>query len=318
MLKPLLSCILSLGLATLSLATAQSARGELFDQKKSLQELEVMRGILSTTLSFVMKELRGQDSSKEPGDEVFTFALKGGTTITSFYLYGQGAVFLVPASSLRTYAKKIAYFGGEAELASELGKLEAERSAFEKTYTSEHPKVVELKAKIAETEARLQDEIGGVPGGVQGGVVGGVVGGVPGGVGGGGGKGAGRGVPQEPKRTEDMRKKLADAQEKVKKQREMDETRRAKVLEQIGQIKGYLIEALANHGDSLTQVKPNEYLNIVISTDDAENVYPGFSFTMSSARRRDVISVQKSAITDYKAGKLSLEAFKQKVFQYTN
>jgi hypothetical protein len=298
MLKPLLSCVLSIGLATLSLATAQSARGDLFDTKKSQQELEVMRGILSTTLSFVLKELRGQEGPSK--DDAFSlFAYKGTPTITSFYLYGQGAVFMLPVSSLRTKFAKIAYMGPEDELRWQQ----------------------EAVAVLAGPPGGV---FGGVPGGIEGGVPGGVAGGVGTGIGRGAGGGIGSGVqgakpiPGEEQKKEELRKKLADAQEKVKKQREENEVTRAKTLEQIGQVKGYLIEALANHGDSLTQVKPNEYLNIVISSDDMEILPPGFSLTTGSARRRDVVSVQKSVIMEYKAGKLSMEAFKQKVLQYSN
>jgi hypothetical protein len=112
-----------------------------------------------------------------------------------------------------------------------------------------------------------------------------------------------------------MRKRLADAQEKVKRRRADLETRRQKLLQSLSEIKVYLIEALANHGDSLTFLKPNEYINIILTTDEG---FPVFSDGGESRALREVISVQKTAVSDYKAGRVTLDAFKQKVLQYSN
>src|SRR6058998_940898 len=90
--------IVSLGLV--SWGRAQTPRNDLFDLKKSQQELEIMRGILSTTLGFVVKELRGKDSSApEPREEFFYTGRF--SNVSAFYLYGQGAIFIIPASSFR-------------------------------------------------------------------------------------------------------------------------------------------------------------------------------------------------------------------------
>jgi hypothetical protein len=118
-----------------------------------------------------------------------------------------------------------------------------------------------------------------------------------------------------PDRDESVRRRLAEAQEEVKKRREETEQRRQRMLESVAQIKVYLIEALANHGDSLTHVRPNEYINIVITSEEfGDKLF----FDSTDRGGNDVISVQKSIVTDYKAGRLTLDAFKQKVLQYTN
>src|SRR6266498_5743591 len=92
--------IVSLGLV--SWGSAQTARNDLFDLKKSQQELEIMRGILSTTLSFVVKELQGKaDSSKPEPEDFYVHSGWKIANISAFYLYGQGAVFVIPASSFR-------------------------------------------------------------------------------------------------------------------------------------------------------------------------------------------------------------------------
>src|SRR5207247_8827042 len=79
---------------------ATQTRTDLFDLKKSQQELEIMRGILSTTLGFVMKELRSKDSSAAEPREEFVYAGRF-SNVSAFYLYGQGAIFIIPASSFR-------------------------------------------------------------------------------------------------------------------------------------------------------------------------------------------------------------------------
>ncbi|HTY63879.1 MAG TPA: hypothetical protein VMG30_16650, partial [Acidobacteriota bacterium] len=84
-----------------------------------------------------------------------------------------------------------------------------------------------------------------------------------------------------------------------------------KFLESLKEIRVYLIEALANYGDSLTQVKPGEYVNLILYTDAFD------SDTSKMKTRHDIISAQKSWITDYKAGRITLDNFKQKVLQYT-
>jgi len=123
--------------------------------------------------------------------------------------------------------------------------------------------------------------------------------------------------PTSQAKTEEVRKKLADAQEQVKKRREEAEKQDQKLQELVIQLKGYLIEALASYGDSLTAVKPNEYINLVITTDsDGYGFLIGSTDPVESRPRKEIISVQKSVITDYKAGRITLDGFKQKVLQY--
>ena len=332
--------IVSLGLV--SWGRAQTPRNDLFDLKKSQQELEIMRGILSTTLGFVVKELQGKESSSRP--EVEDKYLRSSwrfSSLDAFYLYGQGAVFVIPASNLRSLlgpraeaygpfrAARTAYFDAESAVREAELALSGEQMAL-------------LQGQLAEMA------LAGVPGGVEGGVIGGVPGGVTGGVAG----GVGAGIPGKarsrpgaqaprpqsqpqaqtaqsptpapeapppgqttPRSPDELRRKLADAQDQVIKRREVAAAKRAKFLEQLAQIKVYLIEALANHGDSLTHVKPNEYITIIITTDDGDFVFHDSPGTRSE---REVLSVQRSAVTDYKAGKLTLDAFKQRVLNYYN
>ena len=278
---------------------AQGTKTALFDVTKSQQELEIMKGILGTTLSFVAQNVQKQEASTRtintPFGKYSTVVAPNWriSNMNAFYLYGQGAVFVMPTSSFR--------LGNYGELfnlrADELNR--------------------ELAAASGEIEAVSRNM---------------ALRGTGQGVGAGTGSGTGSGVPQAAQpptpptpptpppappqvKQEELRKKLAEAQDKVKKSREDTEASRAKLVAMLGEIKGYLIEALANHGDSLTTVKPNEYITLVILTDD----FGGDLLVDESGPRthQEVISVQKSWITDYKAGRLTLDAFKQKALQYS-
>src|SRR5512134_581024 len=76
-----------------------------FDLKKCQQELEIMKGILRTTLGFASQELAaGLKSDKvetRAAAKRFTFGRPGDFSIGAFYLAGQGAVFTIPTSSVR-------------------------------------------------------------------------------------------------------------------------------------------------------------------------------------------------------------------------
>jgi len=75
---------------TLSLGAFSWAQGtqDPFDVKKSREELEIMKGILNTTISFIAESDSQMNIQRNPN-------------IDAFYLAGQGAVFVIPISSFR-------------------------------------------------------------------------------------------------------------------------------------------------------------------------------------------------------------------------
>jgi hypothetical protein len=346
MKKYLATFLIATCLGTLS--WAQGTKSELFDTKKSQDELYVMKAVLASTLAIAAQNLERRaataaaQAQASPTTQVQTpfgpltasrasgYALAspwGYANIDAFYLYGQGAVFMIPASALRLsrYTSTAAGTGGGGGRGSGRGTGEG----------------------VA----------GGVVGGVLGGTRGGTVGGVPAGV---------PATPPQPAAVpkpaappappppppppqvtstnsdevqkmlaaqlkayeEQIRKyqeaiqkdraaldtfrqalekssqtNLAQFQQQLESQSKDVEARRAQTIAALGEIKKDLIEALANYGDALTTVKPNEYISIVILLDESQGP--------------TVISAQRSWITDYKAGRLTLDAFKQKVLQYS-
>ena len=346
MRKQHLCLIILITVALLSWKATPGSQSQLFDLRKSRQELEIMKGILRTTLEFAAKELGTPDSETMKNKIYLNFG--GLSNIGAFYLYGQGAVFTIPTSSLHR------------SLNANLKAVNLSLAALDKQLQDQNillegqlgNRIQEEMERAQEEVERAQEEMEGyqeLNEDAFGGVIGGVVGGVPGGV--------ALVLPPEapappqapaapivhpvpivpptpaalqaapqpkppraqtkvsPEKREELRKRLAEAQEKVKKRQEQLELNQAKFREQLAEVKVYLIEALANHGDSLSVLKPNEYVNLILTDDSGEAFFPGFG---EPRNKREVISVQKSTITDYKAGRLSLDGFKQKVLDYSN
>jgi hypothetical protein len=249
-----------------------------FDAKKSREELEIMKGILGTTLSFALQDSQQQTPSP------WRYS-----NINAFFLAGQGAVFVIPSSTLRSAA----YFGPFANL----GVAIAEQVSAASIQAA-------VDGAMKAVDAALSQAGSGVGSGVGSGTTG-----AP--------DSAGAPTPPQPPKPpqppqvnrEELRKKVEEAREKAKKARETAEQNRKKFLQNLTEVKGHLLETLANHGDSMTTLAPNEYINLVLMTDD-------FGGERAQSRQ-EVISVQKSWITEYRSGKLTLDGFKQKVLQYS-
>ncbi len=270
---------------------AQGNKPDLFDTAKSAQELEIMKGILGTTLSFVAQNLQRQEAAKAstktvntPFGSYSTAVSWRSANINAFYLYGQGAVFIMPTSSLRIsgYGSSMRGVGGNLDVYYLAQEQLSEATARDREVRAQVAEVARQSAAAAPPQAA---------------------------------KAPNAPTPPAQLKDEELRKKLAEAQEKMKKSREEMEANNAKFLAALEQIKVHLIEAIANHGDSLTTVKPNEYISLIIMTDDLEG--RAFRGESGPINRQQVISVQKSLITDYKAGRLTLDALKQKVLQYS-
>jgi hypothetical protein len=329
MKRQLWALLLAAGLGLSSWGTAQSGRGDLLEQKKAQQEIQVMKGILETTMEFVANELysresgAGKSETQNSGWKVSRF---GGSDISSFYLYGQGVTFIVPISSLRgSFARhgRLAQIGelSDLDLTASLDEASSELAAAGLELAA-NKEQIELATRQA-TDAAMQAVLAQTPPPPPPAPVasaGRVSASASSGTGRGQGQGQGQAAapakaPRSTGDQEQLRKKLAEAQAKVKKSREEMEAQRQKLLQSISEIKVYLIEALANHGDSLTFLKPSEYINVIITTDEG---FPMFLPPGQRSSQREVISILKSVITDYKAGRLNLDGLKQKVMQYTS
>jgi hypothetical protein len=310
--------ILALNIGLLSWSLAQGMRNDLFDQRKVDQELEIMKGILGTTLDFAVRDLQVSGAGESRDDRHLEHAW-GWNNISGFYLYGQGATFIIPTSELAIPWQR------PGRLAMDLGNLDV--GVYSEAMASAREAMEQAQAELVEVQEEFRDQMEETAEAEREAQTAGdtiappppvptpapaVAPAAPARP----ARPAARVQPAPPPKPdqEAIRKRLAAAQEKVKKRQEMMEQRRQKFQAELGQLKVHLVEALANHGDSLTFVKPNEYINLVLSTDIGGALLAGGG----AAPQRDIVSVQKSVISDYKAGRLTLEAFKQKVLQYSN
>lgn len=318
---------------TLSLAAFSWAKGtnEFFDGKKCQTELQIMKGILNTTISFI------EESQDQQGLSIWR-----NPSIQAFYLADQGAVFVIPVSSYPSYNLElsraldatreslnelrnnlrfeiledgslvapapplppappapfefpivdqeklkaqiekqtalIAEYTERAEMyreEAEMYREEAERQREEAEKQFEEGELQREEAEKQREEAEKQREWA---------------------------------EKQREKAKQQMEEAAQQYREMAEKRREEDQKRREKLLQRFEDIKAHLVEALANYGDSLTTVKPDEYINLVLNIED---------FGGGTKKQFHTISAQKSWITDYKAGRLSLEDLRQKARQYT-
>lgn len=296
------SLVVLLGSLTLfGFANLQGPRTPPFDSTKCQRELEVMKGILRTTLDFAGKEYSSGETGVVKGRFYIGPAFLNPGNLTAFYLAGQGAVFTIPASTIRSsFLRQGKHMNiaigpdeldlGEfneamADLQDEMKDLSEELSSLGKELSAD-PVASPLPPTPPEPPSPGQTP-SPRPGKIK---------------------------EKEAKKLNgkevDLQKKLANLQDKAKKRQDEFEARKAKFRANLDQIRGLLIEVLANHGDSLTTLKPHEFINLVI-------VDEGGGWLANDAEgKREIISVQKSIISDYKAGRLTLAEFKQKVLNY--
>jgi hypothetical protein len=93
------------------LSWAQGSK-DLFDAKKSEAELDIMKGILGTTISYV-----AQDEHKDAWR-------RNTSSMSAYYLAGQGAVFMIQTSTIPSTALRSILVGPDMNLRNlELAKL---------------------------------------------------------------------------------------------------------------------------------------------------------------------------------------------------
>ncbi len=276
MKKQFAGMLMFIGAATLCWAQGTKTP---FDLRKAQEELAIMKGILGTALSFAAQDSAPRASSS------WRFS-----NINAFYLAGQGAVFVIPRSGLRNFNQS-GFVDVDVNLDPEFYQdienitQEVEANARE---------VALQAAELARENVKRANQEKGKPYEAP-----------P----------ASPAPPAPPAKNEALRQKIDEFQKKAKQNAENLKAKREQYLERLPQIKDYLIETLANYGDSMTTVKPAEYINLVLAVGDFGPL--NISDPANPRTRHDVLCAQKSWITDYKAGRLTLEAFKAKVLQYS-
>jgi hypothetical protein len=263
-----------------------------FNVEKSRQELEIMKGILETSLTFSLSD---EETAKS------TFRVSNASNIDAFYLSGQGAVFMIPTSSFYRSGGLIVM----PEFSEQMGTLNEKLKVLAQNLALQS----EQLASKAQEWNQAKSGIGSGKGA-----------GVGSGVGAGEGSAAAPSPPAAPQPPQAPAPppppQVVVQVPRASEQKQDAEARKAEYQKNLEKAKSQLIETLANYGDSLTTVQSGEYINLILT---ANNYTIGVYSTASGHQAtHEVISARKSWITDYKAGRLSLEGFKQKVLQYSN
>jgi vacuolar-type H+-ATPase subunit I/STV1 len=239
--------------------------------KKSKEEIEIMKGILNTTLSYAAQSLsqRGTSTASSKTTSAYGSMPIKFSKINAFQLAGQGVVFVIPTASLRTSGLNVFSEDFGENLSWQIDNSLA--SSMEEAADQ-----VALAKESLEAIRKAPD-----------------------------------GQDSSTLKREELRKKRAEEiQAKRQKRRDEEQAKRQKFLQNLAEIKSRLIETLANYGDSFTTIKPDEYINLALTSEN------GFGVENDQSSYQ-TISIKRSWITDYKAGRLTLDSFKQKVLNYS-
>ena len=262
------------------------------DKVQAEKELEIMKSVISTSLSLAKKGLRAEDSSEGRRVRYERYAtdfIEDG--IEGYYLYGQGVVFTVPYPCLsgrfpgdwenEIHVRLDEIMEGdlidreflEQEVELLRNEVELQRQELGLSHSvpppppppvapyAQEPGDAARKEAIAEVEKNLENKVSKIK-----------------------------------VRLREVKEQTAEQKEKTAKERQA--------------IKQELISVVAVHGDSLTQVKENEFINLIL-WDQCE------PFVWNNSKdERIVLSVRKSDISAYRSGQMTLEQLKSRFIEY--
>ena len=261
------------------------------------QELQVMKSILSTTLSFLSQPSTGLIGL--PGGHRL-----GVGRIEGLYLKGQGAVFMIPLETgsdvdpaqFAAVEKRLS----DLEASNNPRSAEAELRLLRSLTRHGFPELDELRA-IAEEQAMAAVEASGEGSEVR-----------P----------SSRPAPQSAKKPSP-----AEIKQEIQKLKQELAESRAKAEENRRRLQDSLVDVLSRYGDSLTQLRPDEYVNFVVSSSSGLGgfVLPDFAWGSTGintgSRSSDdafdmIMTVKVSEIRAYRAGSIDLATFKSRIQQY--
>jgi len=269
-----------------------------FDPKRSQHEIQVMISILSTSIQLAKEEFdpSSSDPRRTTGIGVWSLSSRGGG-VRGYYLYGQGAVFTIPFPCLtgktteewEKTMEKLAQL--EAGTRKNVESLMAQANFLESQ--------VEMARQLAELE-RLQLEEGfyapvappappaaPAPSARE-----------------------ARNERNLEARKKEIRERIARLKVRLQETREKTEEQRTRAEKERTVLREELFRVIATHGDSLTHVKDNEYINLILK----ESCEP-FGWNASDARQT-ILSVRKTDVRAYRSGELTLDQLRSKFIEY--
>ncbi len=269
------------------------------DPVQAEKELEVMKSVISTSLSLTKKSLRKVETSESRRGRLERYTLDfDEESIEGYYLYGQGVVFTIPYPCLS------GRFPGDWEDDIDVRLEEVMEGALADR------ELVEQEVEILMNEVEMQRQELGLSHAVP-----------P--------PPAPPAAPMPPAAPEpdpkpgsvaskeeivdaekNLEKKVSRIKVRLREVKEQTEEQKAKTAREREAIKQELIDVVAVHGGSLTQVKENEFINLILTDQCRPFVWN------DSKDERTVLSVKKADISAYRSGQVTLEQLKSRFIEY--
>jgi hypothetical protein len=115
---------------------------------------------------------------------------------------------------------------------------------------------------------------------------------------------------EQQERQREIQTRIERLKDRLRDSRKMSEEKRQQTELERGVIREELIRVVATHGDSMTHVKDNEYINLILE----ENCEP-YAWNRSTDSQT-ILSFKKSDIRAFRSGQLTLEQLKSRLMEY--
>ncbi len=312
--KPWMAATALLALAGAAIG-AQSAQPTQ-DLRKVRQELETMKAILQTTMRYALETDR-----PARGSVVFE------QNIDSYYLPGQGAVFIVPVNvggdmpgvpldELQNYLE-----AAEGQEISERVLRGLERD-MERAMLDAQAAVAEAHRGLVWTVEGEAPEAPEPPPAPETPPAVGAPPPPPPPVYGGEAAPAPEQAPRDRRRAapaENSRERLEQLRTRLEQQKQDLEKRRQDAEAAFARVREGLMDSLSKHGDSLSILRPEDTITLILKRESGWGHFRGPLLGGSAdpdESRATVLSVRKSDVSDYKAGRLDRGQFLKRVLEY--
>ncbi len=267
------------------------------DSSQGEKELAIMKSVISTSIAMTRKSLRAEDDESRRGRYGRYEMDFDEDNVEAYYLHGQGVIFTIP------YPCLAGRFPGEwdQEIDIRLDEI-MEGALIDREQVAQEVEILMNEVELQRQELGLPHAVPPPPPPPE----------AP-------------ALPEAPESPEpdsaerkevlveigkNMENSVNKLKLRLKEVREKSAEQKEKAEVEREAIKKELINVIAVHGGSLTQVRENEYINLILR-DNCEF----FDWGGSNASRT-ILSVKKSDITAYRSGRIRLDQLKLKFIEY--
>ncbi len=283
------------------------------------RDIEVMKGIISTTLSYENGDRRSR------GPYVVGWEASG---VEGFYLRGQGAVFTIRVpqtpeldlprlEGVETRLTRLERGESRELMRAQLQLLQAQVEQFEDQRRAIEEHRAEMEA-LAPSDVDLAFDIPPAPeppeppapavAPVP------AVAPTPASPPAPPAPAGARGSRSQPELTDrDVTERVAEMQKRLQEVKEKQAQARAEAEERRQSLETALIDVFARHGDSMPEVGVNEHINFVLIGSNEPGVFFGNSLDEQTV---EILSVKVSDVRELKAGRISRSEFDSRIQKY--